>query len=96
MTSPLYRHMAVTDKNVLEGTEKGSNMNISVTCGICAEDYTVTCTRKGYEQWKGGAFIQDAMPELPAAERELLLSKTCGPCFDAVFPEDEGRELEEC
>jgi len=34
----------------------------------------------------GQGFIQDVMPYLSDAERELLLSKTCGDCFDKLFP----------
>ena len=35
--------------------------------------------------WKGGKYIQDAMPYLSADERELLISGTCGTCFDKMF-----------
>jgi hypothetical protein len=36
--------------------------------------------------WEGGALIQDALGYLTADERELLISGTCGACFDNMFP----------
>jgi hypothetical protein len=42
--------------------------------------------RKDMLDWLAGKdFIQDLMPYLSAAERELLISKTCGSCFDKLF-----------
>lgn len=36
-------------------------------------------------------FIQDALPELSPAQREVLISGTHDECFDKMFPpEDEG------
>jgi hypothetical protein len=34
-------------------------------------------------------YAQDAFPHLTADERELLISGTCGSCFNAMFPEDD-------
>jgi hypothetical protein len=42
-----------------------------------------------YNQWQGGKLVQDAFPYLSADEREILISGTCGPCFDAMFSEEE-------
>jgi hypothetical protein len=47
---------------------------------------------RDYAAWKKKKkLIQDAMPYLEADLRELFLSKTCGSCFDKLFPpcEDE-------
>ena len=39
-----------------------------------------------YYNWRDSeGFIQDLMPELSASDRELLISNTCGSCFDIVF-----------
>ena len=35
------------------------------------------------------ALRQSAMPNVPADERELLISGICGPCFDAMFREED-------
>ena len=37
----------------------------------------------------GVGLIQNAMPNLSADDRELLISGICGPCFDKMFPPEE-------
>ena len=39
--------------------------------------------------WENGKLIQDAMPYLTPDEREVLISGTCGPCFDRMFGGEE-------
>tara|TARA_Y100000310_G_C20387451_1_gene671140 strand:+ start:362 stop:508 length:147 start_codon:yes stop_codon:yes gene_type:complete len=43
---------------------------------------------KDFISWNNGSYIQNAMPYLSADERELLISGTCGPCFDVMFAEE--------
>lgn len=64
-------------------------IEVSVTCWQCRRKYVLLVSESGYDRWRAGAFIQDALPELSAEERELLISKTCDPCFNEMFPEDE-------
>ena len=61
---------------------------IPAACRMCREVYCVEVEAAGYEQWKAGALIQNAMPELSAEDRELLISKTCDSCWNQLFPED--------
>ena len=43
-----------------------------------------------YLNWiKKGTFIQDEFPELDPNERELLISQTCGNCWNKIFNIDE-------
>jgi hypothetical protein len=59
---------------------------VEVECVMCQKFITLHVPRVGYENWiHGGVFIQDALPSLSAGERELLISKTCEPCFDKLF-----------
>lgn len=44
---------------------------------------------QGYRQWQNGTLIQLALPELSAAQREMLLSGIGPEDFDRMFPEDE-------
>jgi hypothetical protein len=37
--------------------------------------------------WKLGEMIQDAMPYLSSAERELLISRTCDDCWKELYPD---------
>lgn len=62
---------------------------MNVTCQLCGETKTVNCTQEQYNKWKAGELIQRAMPNVPPDERELLISGTCGTCFDNMFPEED-------
>lgn len=62
------------------------NIIIEVPCKVCGIKFDLTVNPKNLEDWKNGnGFIQDIMPELSADERELLISGTCGRCFDEMF-----------
>lgn len=42
------------------------------------------------DQWKAGALVQVAFPEIPNNIREaLFVTGMCSPCWDALFPEEE-------
>lgn len=58
---------------------------LTASCTSCNTTFSLTVTREGYDRWRSGAMAQSAFPELSADERELLISRTCGPCFDAMF-----------
>lgn len=56
-------------------------------CNICGKSYVISFNRQDMIDWLSGSLpIQDALPYLTAGERELLISGTCGPCFDILFP----------
>ena len=58
---------------------------VRIRCVHCWEDNVIFLKSNEYTNWLSGAgFIQDCMPSLSAAERELILSKTCGKCFDKI------------
>jgi hypothetical protein len=59
---------------------------VAPTCRVCQAEYTLFVNFQDMVEWEQGKYIQDAMPYLSAAERELLISGTCGPCFDEMFP----------
>jgi hypothetical protein len=69
---------------------------MDVRCVGCGKVYSLEVTTEQLADWRAGTLIQTAMPHLTADERELLISKTCGPCFDSLFAhEDEEYEAEE-
>jgi len=57
-------------------------------CRVCAEPREITVPAAGFMAWQRGEFIQDAMPEVSAEDREQLISQTCPTCWDEMFPED--------
>ena len=69
---------------------KGENMKFPVVtiCRCCGHDYDVVVDVDGYDRWRGGELIQNALPELSKADRELLISATCDHCWKELFPED--------
>jgi hypothetical protein len=58
---------------------------LAVTCNSCDQSYDLMVNMSDVDDWMNGEYIQDAMPYLSAGERELLISKTCGSCFDEMF-----------
>lgn len=62
---------------------------VSVVCDQCKRMFAVLVEPEDMEKWRNGALIQNAMPYLSADDRELLISKTCGKCFEELFEEEE-------
>lgn len=59
----------------------------TIRCRMCGVSYSIMYNRQDMLDWLAGkGFIQDLMPYLSSAERELLISRTCGSCFDKLFP----------
>ena len=62
---------------------------VSRTCRSCNESISLMVNGQDVVDWQGGKYIQDAMPYLSADERELLISQTCGVCWDEMFADPE-------
>ena len=58
---------------------------ICVSCRVCGRRFLISVTEAEYASWQSGTCIQNAMPNLSVEERELLISKTCGTCWDKMF-----------
>jgi hypothetical protein len=54
-------------------------------CNKCDEQIILRVNLDDMARWENGELIQNAMPYLSADERELLISGTCGECFDKMF-----------
>ena len=61
----------------------------TVKCRICHNDKSFDVPIEGYLKWRSGELIQNALPSLSMAERELFISRTCGECWDSMFPDDD-------
>ena len=62
---------------------------IKTRCRVCGVTHTLMVNLHDMGRWQNGSLIQDAMPYLSADERELLISGTCGTCFDKMFGSEE-------
>lgn len=60
-------------------------VTLGVRCHVCKQQHVVITTEPGYQRWIDGDYIQRAMPEVKPADRELLISGTCGECWDRMF-----------
>jgi len=69
-----------------------SEMIVNVNCQNCHELHEITVSGHGFSCWQEGTLIQDALPELSADDRELLISGTCGTCWDKMFNFEEDDE----
>lgn len=59
---------------------------ITKTCVICGRVKAIKVPENGYKLWAAGMKkIQDAMPLVPAEDREMLMSGICPLCFDKLF-----------
>lgn len=61
-------------------------IELHITCRLCGKVYIVTVEKEDYEKYKSGeGYIQDIFPYLSAADRELLISRTCDECWHEIF-----------
>lgn len=59
---------------------------IVAVCRKCGTSHNLLVNISDVHAWKiQGQYIQDAMPYLSADERELLISLTCGDCWEKMF-----------
>lgn len=58
-----------------------------IECPLCHDvhDYEVDIQPKQYNEWISGKLIQDAMPNLSPADRELFVTGMCYSCQAEVF-----------
>jgi hypothetical protein len=70
-------------------------VTITKTCRECGIEKYIECDPAAVMSWQAGVHIQDAMPEVSADDRELLISGICGQCFDKLFEEDEEIDAED-
>lgn len=60
-------------------------VRVHARCDECKKYTVIEMPRAAWLEHKSGKLIQDALPMLTAAHRELLVSGTCNRCFSAAF-----------
>ena len=58
-------------------------------CPVCTETHELSVDFGEYENYRDGMLIQKAMPSLSDEEREMLITGTCGRCWDEMFNNEE-------
>lgn len=56
-------------------------------CPKCGSVATLRVELDALVKYEGGAFVQDAFPDMPRTDRERLVSAVCPKCWDAMFKE---------
>lgn len=61
----------------------------TVVCTSCQGVHSIGATADQWNRYDSNReHVQTVFPELSADTREMLISGTCGTCWDAMFPED--------
>lgn len=59
---------------------------VDIQCNMCRKFYTIILNRQDILEWSSGVGpIEEILDYLSADDRELLISQTCGSCFDSLF-----------
>jgi hypothetical protein len=81
--------MSVPHQIIEDFLDSSDQVTIEVACTCCNQTKTLQVSKRGYDRWVKGELIQNAIPEVPFNDREILISQTCSDCFDRLFAEDE-------
>jgi hypothetical protein len=66
---------------------------VNADCRCCGNTKVLEVDIDKFYQWKSRKLLaQNAFPHLDAADRELLISGTCGKCWIDMFGEDDEDE----
>lgn len=65
-------------------------MELELECVLCKDSVLLNVDRDGFYQWRdGGVHIQNALPNNTPEEREMMISRTCDACWQAIIPEED-------
>ncbi|MCB0738980.1 MAG: hypothetical protein KDC92_15835 [Bacteroidetes bacterium] len=64
-------------------------MESVVKCIGCNKEHRIVTNAQKYVDWLNGELINNALPELNAEQKELLISGTCNSCWDLMWGEEE-------
>jgi len=73
-------------------TSTGTPMRLSVTCVHCGAEKELYVNSVDIFRWQAGELIQNCMPYMSAADRELFISRTCDNCWKNLFGDDDAEE----
>jgi hypothetical protein len=65
------------------------HVEITARCNVCDYAQVIKTTANDIIAWGHGYLAQEVFDYLAVDERELLISKTCGQCFDKIYPQLE-------
>jgi len=60
-------------------------VTLKVKCQYCNIEHEVTVDQDDLNEYFEGGLAQRCFPYLNGDQRELLISRTCGKCWDKIF-----------
>ena len=60
---------------------------ITRDCPFCGKKMAIDIPIDAYLKWIDGVRIQDALPNIAAEDREVLLTGICPKCWNETFPD---------
>jgi|18_taG_2_1085343.scaffolds.fasta_scaffold135320_1 hypothetical protein len=65
-------------------------VSLSIECPKCREKGSLIVEYDKFQKWQSGTLlVQEAFPDLNAADRERLISGWCDSCWYNIFGEEE-------
>jgi hypothetical protein len=97
---PIVLHDNVHDECYLPGCHQQSSIFVRrdmqdialvrcITCPVCGKSDLVAMYKREYDKWRDGMLIQEAAPELPVGDREMLMSGIHPDCWNILFENSE-------
>ena len=65
------------------------DFTIAIECRNCKQITKILLDESDLHKWQNGELIQNALPYLNENQRELMISRICGKCFDKMFDKEE-------
>lgn len=62
---------------------------VTKQCQVCRKSSVMTVDSDAYNRWKDGMLVQKAFPDMPAPEREMLITGTHPECWTKMFSSEE-------
>lgn len=76
-------------ENILSISKENGKIKLVVQCAKCGLQKALLIEVWDYSEWVQGKSIQNAMPYISPADRELILSATCDSCFKLAVSSQE-------
>lgn len=68
-------------------------VSLRIECELCGGEFTVEVGKEDYDRYRATSVLcQDAFPYLTEDERELIISQTCGPCWERLWEDEPDEE----
>jgi hypothetical protein len=72
---------------------KMSTETVDLVCGRCQTVVTLSIDLDAYHAWKNGALIQEAFPTFTTDERKMIMTRTCGDCWNDMWNDEAEEEF---